>query len=1034
MTTKVPQIPSVARVQDPALRAILEAMKANLDAYRGTGPNADILDTALTKRDLFDAGMIDIRRGGRIQRGGGGGGSAILPHLPELSVPPAPEDLTTHGSLGIILLTFTGYGYANHAYTEVWRSAVDDLGQAVMIGTAQGQSGLYSDPVGASATYYYWVRFVASNAAGVVRGPYNAVAGTVGQTGNDPAYLLDVLTNEITSSQLHESLLSPIELIPDIALELGDVLDEIEAIQSVLSDIQAIPEYDGVEGVYKAGDLVKGEGGLYRALVDMLTPPPAALNDTDSWEKIGDYASLGEAVAAHAAILSTHDLIITDEETGVAATALRVDQLESAVNDVESGLSTKASIAELNQAVSDIYSAEVSAFTQIAAEFSSVGDAIDAKASTTYVDNAVANEEQARAAQYNELSAEFTDLSRNRDNLIVNPSFELGMEPHHIGNVSNGGTWTVEEDETAYHGGHVLQYDSDGQTGNADFVFNGNLAAREAHLEVRPGDRLRATIRGRLKSGDSNSVRLRMRSRDESASGVAVSGGDPTLLTSDWTHIETEWTVPEGDSVYALAYVEVVNDGKVGLHQFDFVRFERLDAGAYTAAANALTAAQAYADSESAAALKIDALEAQFGGNVAEALDYVTTHVDENSSLALEVTTLKATVGDEEDGLVALVQTHGQAIADIEGDLYAEYTIKVQTLGGTPVIAGIGLAAEPGGSTIGLMADRIFFAHPSSGEDITPFVYDTEEETVYVKNASIVNLTATNFVGEKITADEIVSNASITSPTIIGGRVQNTENSNFINLNATGSQAFIQVQDAIRINANGTATLRGSIFSSRFRTSESDSGERIDINGPGAGANRIRWFDTGSVPAVSIGAETVNLGDGNRTPLATFGRTNLNRHGVLVQNNQANSLTAPLLIMRSAHGRAQLSVVQAPWTSVMANLEMAITREGQPITVVRIADSNNAARIYTESLGLFFPHEAVGAYAFLWRVGTASHAPGSTHAASNLRWGNVNGNNGGYIDSGPSEGTWLLMGAVGGDNGSTTSHVAHRTSLYVRIA
>lgn len=164
------------------------------------------------------------------------------------------------------------------------------------------------------------------------------------------------------------------------------------------------------------------------------------------------------------------------------------------------------------------------------------------------------------------------------DNLINNPSFELGLEPHHIGNVSNGGTWTVEEDEGAYHGGHVLQYDSDGQTGNANFLFNGNLAAREAHVEVRPGDRLRATIRGRLKSGDSNSVRLRMRSRDESTSGVAVSGGDPTLLTSDWTYIETEWTVPEGDSVYALAYVEVVNDGNVGLHQFDFVRFERLDA------------------------------------------------------------------------------------------------------------------------------------------------------------------------------------------------------------------------------------------------------------------------------------------------------------------------------------------------------------------------------------------------------------------------------------------------------------------------
>ena len=182
---KLRPIGDVSRVQDPVVRGILQSIKEQLDTFRGVTPNGDVLDELVSKRELFDAGIIDVLRGGQRVRGGGAAspGNVVIPPMPDLPVPPAPTDLTANGGLSVILLTWSGYGYASHAYTEIWRASVDDLSQAVMIGTAQGQSGMYADAVGGSATYYYWARFVAVR-NGIVRvGPFNSTSGTVGQTG-----------------------------------------------------------------------------------------------------------------------------------------------------------------------------------------------------------------------------------------------------------------------------------------------------------------------------------------------------------------------------------------------------------------------------------------------------------------------------------------------------------------------------------------------------------------------------------------------------------------------------------------------------------------------------------------------------------------------------------------------------------------------------------------------------------------------------------------------------------------------------------
>ncbi|MGH8429006.1 MAG: phage tail tip fiber protein, partial [Solimonas sp.] len=97
--------------------------------------------------------------------------------------------LSAAGALANVLLTWNAPQYRNHSYTEVWRATENTLGLAVMVGMAPGN--VYSDSVGSGGAFYYWVRAV--SLAGRP-GPFNAVGGVLGQTGQDPAYLMELLT------------------------------------------------------------------------------------------------------------------------------------------------------------------------------------------------------------------------------------------------------------------------------------------------------------------------------------------------------------------------------------------------------------------------------------------------------------------------------------------------------------------------------------------------------------------------------------------------------------------------------------------------------------------------------------------------------------------------------------------------------------------------------------------------------------------------------------------------------------------------
>ena len=123
------------------------------------------------------------------------------------ATPPAPANLQTEGALANVILTWDQPTYEGHSHTEIWAAqalaggGTPDIGEAVLVGMSPGT--VYAHNLGSDATRWYWVRFV--NRDGLA-GPYNAVAGTRGDTGQDPAYLISLLEGQISESELAESL------------------------------------------------------------------------------------------------------------------------------------------------------------------------------------------------------------------------------------------------------------------------------------------------------------------------------------------------------------------------------------------------------------------------------------------------------------------------------------------------------------------------------------------------------------------------------------------------------------------------------------------------------------------------------------------------------------------------------------------------------------------------------------------------------------------------------------------------------------
>ncbi len=219
--TKVPVLPSVT---DANTSQVLRQVKHLLDVREGKV--GDLMDANVTFRDLVKTGLA-------VKPSWSSPSFPVAPpgvysdgYNPAIDYTPpaAPRNVTASGGIGVVILQWDTPAYRNHSYAEVWRAETNSLGNAVLLGTTDTR--FYTDAVGAGVTRYYWVRFVS---LANVTGPYQGVNGIQGTTGQDPAYLIELLQGQITAQELDSALTSRIDLIDAPASTANSVAARIAA-------------------------------------------------------------------------------------------------------------------------------------------------------------------------------------------------------------------------------------------------------------------------------------------------------------------------------------------------------------------------------------------------------------------------------------------------------------------------------------------------------------------------------------------------------------------------------------------------------------------------------------------------------------------------------------------------------------------------------------------------------------------------------------------------------------------------------------
>ena len=368
-------IPTVTSQIPRDLQQFVQRVREALD---GGGPEA-----VVTARQLIAAGIVSSSTNGDLV--------ASVATSSSVQNPSAPSNLTATGALASIVVTWAGPFYNGHAYTEIWAHTSNTIGDAVIVGMTAGNT--FSHNIGSAATRYYWVRNVNQNGA---VSAFNATNGITATTSTDPAYILSLLADEITTSELSSTLASRIDLVDGsasltnsvasrianeatsrataiaaeataraaaiaseatsraaaIASEASTRQSAIDVLAASVSDITGTEAYNNSE-TYALNDLVVYNNNLYKAKQSTSGNLPTV---TTHWDLVGNYSSLGDVVVANSAALTTLDTRVTNAEgvntsqatsltslnSNIAATDTNVANNTSAI----SGLDTRVTNAE----------------------------------------------------------------------------------------------------------------------------------------------------------------------------------------------------------------------------------------------------------------------------------------------------------------------------------------------------------------------------------------------------------------------------------------------------------------------------------------------------------------------------------------------------------------------------------------------------------------------------------------------------------------------------------------------------------------
>ena len=388
--TKVPGIPkapaSVDRNTANLLTNLIEAVEIRL------GRRGDPKDRAITLRELIDSGLAKELRAAPWDPNNPNDSNTGFGPNEEVnsSQPPAPQNFQANAAYSQVNLSWDYPNYGNHSFTEIYGYDSDTIGDAQLIGVSSGRA--YADPIGSAASRYYWIRFVSQSN---IIGPFNSSTGTLATTAADVEYLLEVLTDAISESELATDLQTEIDRISGDINVAGSVAARIaaeaaaraqavsaeaaaraaavsaeasarataitnsaDALQAQLNDLTGIAAWDSTVS-YSIDDKVRHDDKLWSALAANSNSEPTSSNNASTnsdWELTGDYTNLASVTGANSASITEINnvssdstsaaavaikglqTIVGDETTGLSATADALTALSNTVNHTDTGL------------------------------------------------------------------------------------------------------------------------------------------------------------------------------------------------------------------------------------------------------------------------------------------------------------------------------------------------------------------------------------------------------------------------------------------------------------------------------------------------------------------------------------------------------------------------------------------------------------------------------------------------------------------------------------------------------------------------
>ena len=315
-------LPSVTSPLPRDLQTFIQRVREAID---GGG-----LDGLVTARQMVAAGIASFSNG------------SVLSTGPlTIDTPRPPTNLAGSGALASVILTWDGPTYSGHAYTEIWAatqtvaqvaaSEAPVISQAELVGMTAGNN--FSHTIGNSGTRYYWVKNVNKNG---LASAFNATNGLAVSTGDNPAYLLELLTDEITSSQLHTALGTRIDLIDAASSVTGSVAYQVaqEALARATADGTNSVAITGLDTrLTTAEGSVTTQAGSFTALNSALTTANGNItgNTTAITGLSTTVTTQGDDITAQSSDITALEATVNNGTTGVGATATALGGLTATV-------------------------------------------------------------------------------------------------------------------------------------------------------------------------------------------------------------------------------------------------------------------------------------------------------------------------------------------------------------------------------------------------------------------------------------------------------------------------------------------------------------------------------------------------------------------------------------------------------------------------------------------------------------------------------------------------------------------------------